>query len=98
MEQRAIDFLKFTLNPWLVRFERWLSWLLPTPQTVQFERNAFMQTDILSRYRAHELALRNEFATVNEIRQIEDMPPVSWGDEPAANKSPAPIPVQMEGP
>lgn len=98
VEQRAIDFLKFTLNPWLVRFERWLSWLLPAPQTVQFERNAFMQTDILSRYRAHELALRNEFATVNEIRQIEDMPPVSWGDEPAANKSPAPIPVQMEGP
>lgn len=97
VEQRAIDFVKFTMDPWLARFERWLSWLLPSPQMVQFERNALLRTDLLTRYRAHEIALRNEFVVVNEVRQIEDMPPVEWGDKPTATKAAAPIPVQMEG-
>lgn len=98
IEQRSLDFLRFALDPWLKRFERILSSLLPAPQYVQFERKAFLETDIMTRFRAHEIGIRNNFETVNEVRTVEDMSPVPWGDSPSTNHAPAPIPVQVEGP
>jgi HK97 family phage portal protein len=96
VEQFNQQLLTFTLDPWLVRLERMLGELLPRPQFARFNRGALLRTDLLSRYRAHEIALRNEFAVVNEVRDLEDQPPVPWGDEPTANKSLPPVPVQME--
>ena len=32
--------------------------------------------------RAHRSALENRWRTVNEIRDIEELPPVAWGDLP----------------
>jgi hypothetical protein len=49
---------------------------------VKFERKALLRTDILTRFQAHQIALHNQFETVNEVRDIEDMAPVDWGDEP----------------
>lgn len=96
VEQRSIDLLKFTVNPWLRRFERMLSWFLPNPQWVYFERKALLETDVLTRFKVHEIALRNDIEVVNEVRDLEDLPPVPWGDEPTTNKSPAPTPVVLE--
>lgn len=98
MEQFNQQLLTFTLDPWLVRLERMLYDLLPRPQFAKFNRGALLRTDLLNRFRAHEIAIRNEFETVNEVRELEDRKPVAWGDEPSANKSLPPVPVQMEGP
>lgn len=95
-EQRALDLLTFTVDPWLTRFERMLSSLLPNPQYAKFERKALVRTDMLTRFRVHEIALRNKFEVVNEVRSIEDLPPVSWGDEPSATTSNPPVPVKLE--
>lgn len=97
IEQRSLDLLTFTLDPWFVRMEKMLSWLLPAPQYVKLERKALLRTDVLTRFRVHEIAVRNELETVNEIRLIEDLPPVAWGDERPTAKTAAPVPVQMEG-
>jgi HK97 family phage portal protein len=95
-ESRAIDLLTFTLDPWLIRMERLITDLLPQPQYVKFQRKALLQTDLLTRFKVHEISLRNEIETVNEVRTDEDLPPVEWGDErPTAKTTPA-LPVQME--
>lgn len=96
IEQFNQQLLTFTLDPWLVRLERMLYDLLPRPQFAKFNRGALLRTDLLTRFRAHEIAIRNEFETVNEVRELEDRTPVDWGNEPSPTKTVPPIPVQME--
>jgi HK97 family phage portal protein len=79
---RDLHVLKYALNRWLRRLERLLSAFLPRPQYAQFNRDALLQTNTLQRYQAHASALSNRWKTVNEVRDVEDMPPVEWGDEP----------------
>lgn len=93
IEQRSLDLLTYAVDPWLVRIERAISWLLPAPQTFKFNRGALLRTDLLTRYKAHEIALRAQFKIVNEVRELEDMGPVPWGDEPVAV-----VPATKEGP
>lgn len=76
IEQRGLDLLTFTADPWLVRVERVLSELLPNPQYIKLNRGALVRTDLLTRYQAHEIALRNRFQTVEEVRGMEDMGPM----------------------
>lgn len=83
IEQRSVDLLTYTLDPWLTRAERWLSELLPQPQYVRFDRNALLRTDALTRFNKHQVALKNGLSYINEIRTVEeDMAPVPWGDAP----------------
>lgn len=98
IEQRSLDLLTYSVDPWLVRLERALSALLPASRIVRFNRKGLLRSDLLTRYRAHEIALRNRIETVNEARAEEDLPPVGWGDEPPASATPAgpPIPVSVE--
>lgn len=96
IEQRGLDLLTFTLDPWLVWVEGMLSDLLPKPQYVKFERKALARTDLLTRFRAHEIALRNQWEVVNEVRALEEQAPVAWGNEPSATKTEPPMTVQVE--
>lgn len=94
VEQFNQQLLTFTLDPWLVRLERMMYDLLPRPQFAKFNRGALMRTDLLNRYRAHAIALQNEFETVNEVRDLEDKSPVEWGDErPTARPAPQTTPA-----
>ena len=55
------------------------------------------RTDALTRFKVHEIALRNQIEVVNEVRELEDLPPVEWGAEPQqAAPSAPPVPVSME--
>ena len=95
VEQRSLDLLKLTLDRYLVRVEDVLSAdLLSRPRYVKLNRDALLATDLLTRYRAHELALRNRWKVPNEVREHEDLEPVPWGDEPAGV---SPDPVRLEG-
>jgi HK97 family phage portal protein len=97
LEQFNQQLLTFTLDPWLVRLERMIYDLLPRPQYARFNRGALLRTDLLTRYQAHAIALQNEFEVVNEVRDLEDMKPVAWGDVPTQTKpAPSPaLPAQM---
>jgi HK97 family phage portal protein len=96
IEQRSLDVLTYAVDPWLVRIENVLTKLLPGGMYAKFNRKALVRTDLLTRYRAHEIALRNRFTVVNEVRDVEDMSPVTWGDEPN-QPSTGPTPVTIEG-
>ena len=82
VESRSTHLLVYTLNRWLRRAERVLSSMLPRGEYVRFNRDSLLQTTTLTRYQAHEIALRNGWVTVNEVRELEELRPVPWGDEP----------------
>ncbi|MCP9209289.1 phage portal protein [Streptomyces cucumeris] len=82
VEQRSLDLLTYTLDPWLTRTERMFTAMLPEGVYVKYNRAALARTDLLTRYRAHAIALRNRWTVVNEVRDIEDMGHVPWGAEP----------------
>jgi HK97 family phage portal protein len=90
IEQRSLDFLTYAADPWLVRTERVLTGLLPPGWRMKFNRRALVRTDLLTRYRAHAIALRNQFRVINEVRSEEDWQPVEWGDEPVLVGAPGP--------
>lgn len=80
-EQRTLDFLAFTMNPWLVRVEEALTALLPRPQVVKFNTNALLRSDTKTRFEVYQIASAIQTLTRNEIRAFEDMPPLEGGDE-----------------
>lgn len=80
---RRQDLLVLSLNKWIRRAERVFTSLLPSPvETVKLNRDALLEATTLQRYQAHALALKGRWRTVNEVRAIENEPPVAWGDEP----------------
>lgn len=76
VEQEAVNLLKFTLNGLLTRFEQALSLHFPNGTWVKANVEGLLRSDTLTRYQAHEIALRNGFLTVDEVREIEDLPPI----------------------
>jgi len=81
VEQRALDFLTFGLRPWLVRLEVALSALLASKTDVKFNAAALVRTDLLTRYQAHESAIRAGWKLRSEVRDLEDLPPIPGIDD-----------------
>lgn len=79
VEQRGLDFLTYSLGPWLVRLETALTELLPARQYVKFNSGGLLRTSLRDRYEAHKIGIDAGFLTVNEARALEDLPPLSEG-------------------
>jgi HK97 family phage portal protein len=80
VESRALDLLRYSIDPVLVEVEAGLSELVPRGQYVKANRAALLQMTTTERYGAHASALRNGWRSVNEIRQLEELPPIDEGD------------------
>ncbi|MEV5538484.1 phage portal protein [Saccharopolyspora shandongensis] len=78
-EQESQDFVTFSLRPHLVKLEAHLSALLPRPQYVKFNVDALIRADLLTRYQAHSLALHDGWKSKDEVRELEDEPPLPDG-------------------
>lgn len=98
VEGRMQHLLTLAVNKWLRRVERLLSAMLSSPRYVRLDRDAILQSTTLDRYRAYESALKNQWRTVNEVRDDEDMKPVPWGDKPntVAGAAPQTEPAEPE--
>ena len=92
VEQEWLGFVRFGLMSYLRRIEEAFTSITPRGQTVRFNVEALLRSDTKSRYDAHSTALTAGFLTVNEVRKIENLPPVAGGDvvAPTAPSSPAP--------
>ena len=89
-------FHKFTLNPLLKTIEQAIvSRVVPIEDrgrvTVEFNLDAFMRGDLASRYSAYATAVQNGFKTRNEVRQLENDPPLEGGDVLTAQTNLAPL-------
>jgi HK97 family phage portal protein len=81
IEQQSIGFVTYTLRPWLTCIESVLSNLLPRGQYAQFNVGALLRGDQKARYEAYLQARNAGWMNVNEIRELEDRPPVPNGDD-----------------
>jgi Phage portal protein len=78
-ESRRRDLLGLSPMAGLVAaVEQRLSHSSVTPQglTVKFNMDAFLRSDTATRYEAHKVALEAGFLTVNEVREMENLPPL----------------------
>lgn len=89
-------FHKFTLNPLLKSIEQALeSRILRSEDrgsvVIEFNLDAFFRGDLQSRYAAYATAVQNGFKTRNEVRALENDPPIEGGDTPTAQTNLAPL-------
>jgi HK97 family phage portal protein len=76
VEQRSLEFLTYTLGPWLTRLETAIAELLPRNHYVRFNSGALLKASLRDRYEAHRVALKAGWMTVNEVRALEDLEPL----------------------
>lgn len=87
-EQQGLILQKFTLRRRLERIEQALMKQLLSAVdrqnglTVEFNMDGLLRADAKSRHEVYEIALRNKTKTINEVRRLENDPPVPWGDRP----------------
>ena len=68
------------IRPYLTRFERAFASWLPDRQYVKFNDDAIVRADIKARFDVYKIQHEIGFASVNEQRALEDLPPVEGGD------------------
>lgn len=81
IEQQSMEFVKYTLDPWVVRWEQAMqrSLLLPEEKKKYFLRfnvNGLMRGDYESRMTGYSIGRQNGWLSANDIREMEDMNPV----------------------
>jgi len=85
-EQFSEDYVKFSLNRWLKRFEQAIAAKLLVGEerrqyVVEFERNALIITQTTERFQAYATAIQNGVMTPNEARERENLNPMRGGDD-----------------
>lgn len=91
IEQQSLEFVKYSLMPWLRRWEAAINTQLLEPggeYFAEFVVDGLLRGDAKSRYEAYASALQNEWMNKNEVRALENLNPVDGGDEfrnPAIN-------------
>lgn len=94
VEQQAIQFLTYTIRPWLVRFEEALgAKLMPPGRYVQFAVDGLIRVDTEARYRIHKMAREMGLRNVDELRELEDLQPLPNGQ----GQSYAPLALIQKG-
>lgn len=76
IEQMEISFIRYTLMQYLRPIEEAMTRILPGGQTARFNLDALLRTDTASRYAAYKTAIEAGFMTIDEIREIEKLPPL----------------------
>ena len=64
------------LQQYIVRIEQAISDLLPRGQEAEFNLTEFLRPNVKTRYESYAIGLDKGFLTVEEIREMEDMPPM----------------------
>lgn len=97
-EQFSEDYVKFSLNRWLKRFEQAIATKLLVGEekrqyVVEFERNALIITQTNERFQAYSTAIGSGWMTPNETREKENLNPLPGGDDlwMPLNMAPAPV-------
>jgi len=99
VEQSDLAFTKYTMLPWLRRWEQAIGRdLIAQPAGAaerlyaKFAVEGLLRADTATRANYYQTMLRNRVYTRNEVRALEDMNPVVGGDEFEAQSQPAVVP------
>lgn len=97
LEQQTLGFVKFALRRRLKRIEQAAEKQLLTPAdraagiTIEFSLEGLLRGDSAGRSTFYQSALTNGWMTINEVRALENMPPVTGGDVPRMQMQNVPI-------
>ncbi len=96
LEQQMLGFLTFALRPYLSRIEQGIKKsLLPPAERAkyhaEFSLEGLMRADSAGRAALYASAAQNGWMTRNEIRELENWPPVDGGDELTVQSNLVPI-------
>jgi HK97 family phage portal protein len=97
LEQQTLGFQKFTLRRRLKRIEQALEKQLLSVAdrlagiTIEFNLEGLLRADSAARASFYQLMLTNGVMTINEVRSLENLPPVEGGDEPRMQMQNVPI-------
>lgn len=88
IEQQSLEFVKYTLDPWVVRWEQGLYRSLLTPDEkkkcfFKFNVDGLLRGDYASRMTGYATARQNGWMSANDIRELENLdriPPELGGD------------------
>lgn len=80
VEEQNKFFVDQTLMPWIVRIEQAVSTFLLAPgEYIRFNIDARLRAKTKDRYEAYAVAINNGFMSRDEVRALEDMPPLPNG-------------------
>jgi HK97 family phage portal protein len=80
VESRAIEFEQFTLLNWIRRIESCLDAQMPLGTNLKIKTAGLERADIATRYAAYGLGIDKGFLTVDDVRALEDLPPMALDD------------------
>lgn len=95
-EQQDLDYLKSTLDPYLVQIEqtgrlRWLPEAEQQTRYLKFVRESILRTNAKSRAELHEIKIRSGTMTPNESREVEDQNSYELGSKFYMTRNNAPV-------
>lgn len=102
VEQMGIGFVKYTLQRHLVAFEEEINFKLykTARNFAEFLTAGLERGDLKARNDAYRIALGRagepSWLTINEVRALENLPPVEGGDKLASQAQPAAAPAPNE--
>ena len=81
IEQQSLEYVKYTLNPWVVRWEQSLQKALLNVAEqkryfIKFNVDGLMRGDYQSRMAGYAVGRQNGWLSANDIREMENMNPI----------------------
>jgi len=81
IEQQSLEFVKYTLDPWVIRWEQSLqkALLLPGEKKEYFIKlnvDGLLRGDYQSRMSGYSIGRQNGWLSANDIREMEDLNPI----------------------
>ena len=89
IEQQSLEFVKYTLNPWVCRWEQALTRSLLSPREkreycIKFNVDGLLRGDYQSRMNGYATGISNGFLSPNDVHRLENMdliPAEEGGDD-----------------
>ncbi len=78
IEQQSLEFVKYTLDPWVVRWEQSITRRLLSPDEkrtyyVKFNLEGLLRGDYQSRMNGYAIGRQNGWMSANDIRELENL-------------------------
>ena len=78
IEHQSLEYVKYTLAPWICRFEQSMARVLLLPDekkdyTIKFNVDGLLRGDYQSRMQGYAIGRQNGWMSANDIRQLESL-------------------------
>ena len=81
IEQQSLEFVKYTLDPWVSRWEQAMTKVLFSEDekqnfSIKFNVDGLLRGDYQSRMNGYAIARQNGWMSANDIRRLEELDPL----------------------